>query len=664
MQVTRVFVYISLFFCLSPQLANSAEETPTHRLSEVQVEAEHPAADVSQFSESFEWSLPSDSLRTHADGGSLSDHLSRSTPIFFKENGSGMLSTISLRGTSASHTSVCWEGVPINSKTMGQVDFSLLPVLFFDDVHIYPGGEGAVYGNGAIGGAITLSGSRPTSDTLSFQNQTAYGSYDFVYDGMKLSVAKKRISSQTALFFRRSDNDFKFSFRGEEKRQRNASFYDYGMLENLSFRTSEKSQLNLHLWHTFYDRDIQPMMQNNDDRTKYESISNRTSRILLGYACQTPFTWQVKAGWMADDQRYEDDLIATDQLLCLASVRRAWRVGKVRWSARLGCDLTSTIPEVYAYADTATEFRTDCSLLTKWIFGKRFTLTANLRKMWVTDADVPTPFSFNGVVNIFNEKRQNVALGAGVSRNVNVPSLNDKYWGRRSSKDLLTECGLNVEASAKYALKIDRYAATLRAAAYRNDVENWILWLPRGNVWKPMNVARVLARGIEATAEQTIACAASQHWLTLSFQYNHSEVMEGFKEMQPFVGRQLPLLPEYSFSAVVGGKVRHWHYSVTLKGVGERHTSDVFDILQPYLLMDAELGYGRVHKGGNGRPTHGWDIGVRFNNLLDAYYQVMPFRAMPSRNFLIFAKYSIGQSLSHGKEKTHLTNLNDNFVQY
>src|SRR4051812_17525410 len=62
----------------------------------------------------------------------ISDLLSLQFPIYFRNYGSGMISGISLRGTSPQHTTVLWNGININNFSLGQVDFSILPAVAFD----------------------------------------------------------------------------------------------------------------------------------------------------------------------------------------------------------------------------------------------------------------------------------------------------------------------------------------------------------------------------------------------------------------------------------------------------------------------------------------------------------------------------------------------------
>ncbi|MCL2728152.1 MAG: Plug domain-containing protein, partial [Bacteroidales bacterium] len=74
---------------------------------------------------------------------SLSDYLQRNSAVYMKELGQGMGAYISIRGTSASHTSVQWNGLSVEMPTMGQTDFSHLPLFFFDAMELHLGGGSA-----------------------------------------------------------------------------------------------------------------------------------------------------------------------------------------------------------------------------------------------------------------------------------------------------------------------------------------------------------------------------------------------------------------------------------------------------------------------------------------------------------------------------------------
>ena len=78
----------------------------------------------------------------------LADLLTQQSSIFIKGYGLGNLATSSFRGAGAAHTMVVWNGFNLQSPTSGQLDLSLIPVAFLDEVAIQYGGDGIRYGGG------------------------------------------------------------------------------------------------------------------------------------------------------------------------------------------------------------------------------------------------------------------------------------------------------------------------------------------------------------------------------------------------------------------------------------------------------------------------------------------------------------------------------------
>ena len=92
----------------------------------------------------------------HKNTSNLSETLRFSTPLYIKENGRGMVSSPSFRGTTAQQTAFIWNGININSLFLGQGDINNIGLLNFDKISIKAGGGSISYGTGAIGGTIHL----------------------------------------------------------------------------------------------------------------------------------------------------------------------------------------------------------------------------------------------------------------------------------------------------------------------------------------------------------------------------------------------------------------------------------------------------------------------------------------------------------------------------
>ena len=125
--------YLLLFVCLVLFLAGFAQEKDKVawrlKLDQVDVTAQRRFQDIGTTRTEIDTMV----LRENVVN-SLADILSQSTSVFIKNYGRGTLATASFRGTAPSHTQVLWNGMKINSPMLGQVDFSLIPSYFINDI--------------------------------------------------------------------------------------------------------------------------------------------------------------------------------------------------------------------------------------------------------------------------------------------------------------------------------------------------------------------------------------------------------------------------------------------------------------------------------------------------------------------------------------------------
>jgi len=624
-------------FFIRNGIAENNDSIRSYKLKEVEVSAKYnpaPAFEHNKFT-GGNVLVAEKAVLTTLQHTSLSDYLAQNTAVFIKESGHGMLSTISLRGTASSHTSVSWNGLTINPLTMGQVDFSQLPLFFFDRVAVYPGGESALYGNGAIGGGISLSSLPVFEKKFSFSLQETVGSYGYSFTGAKIHVGNEKVQSKSALFYNRADNDFSFLYRDREEKQKNAAYHNYGLLEELDFKLNEKQQIGVKFWHTSYFREIQPSMQNNNDASKYEDISDRSTRLMVDYVRYAPVTLRTKAAWMNDHQEYKRDIIATNNFVFNLNAEKTLKNFLFREiDIKGGTNIQYIKPEVYAYKEGIDEWRTGLFLFSRFLVLKRWDVTCNLRQEFISGMKIPFTPSLGSSVRVVDNSRNQLLVRGNISRSYKVPTLNDRYWGDMDNRYLKPEDGFNMEAGSRYSFTLASCRLAFEATVYRNDVSDWIMWMPYGNIWKPQNIDKVETRGIEINCKQTFTFPRSEHFLLFNYAYTHAEVKKGFQEMRPFEGRQMPLLPEQTFSAIWQTQIRKLSFSLQGSYTGERTTSNIFDVMGAYFTTNLTAGYHFLFK------KHGLKTSLNLNNLFNAEYQNMPFKAMPGRHFYVSLVYS------------------------
>ena len=164
----------------------------TIKIQEVEITAKRALKDIAKSKTKLDSIVIKESVNE-----SMAELLSNHSNVFIKQAGKGSLATISFRGTSASHTDVLWNDLSIKSPMMGQVDFSLLPMYFFDDVDIYSGGSSIEKSNGALGGAINISNNAVWEDDKKIKFIQSIGSFHTTTSFLKFNLGRNNFRSKT-----------------------------------------------------------------------------------------------------------------------------------------------------------------------------------------------------------------------------------------------------------------------------------------------------------------------------------------------------------------------------------------------------------------------------------------------------------------------------------
>ena len=203
---------------------------------------------------------------------SLTSLLNYNTVIFFKENGLGMVSSPSFRGTTAQQTVVVWNGININSQLLGQTDFNTVATRGYNSIDVKAGGGSIMYGSGAIGGTIHLNNDLKFSDTFKSDLQVYYGDFNTLSAVYGITAATEKISVDASFNRNSSDNDFKFV--GRNGRNTNGQFYNNAL--NVAFGYKINGNNSIKLYSEVYDGERHfSITSPNATRTKYQDFNTR-----------------------------------------------------------------------------------------------------------------------------------------------------------------------------------------------------------------------------------------------------------------------------------------------------------------------------------------------------------------------------------------------------
>ncbi|MFK7952168.1 MAG: TonB-dependent receptor plug domain-containing protein, partial [Ekhidna sp.] len=542
------------------------------------------------------------------ESGSL-QNLGENSALFFKNYGNGGLSTISLRGTSASHTNVLWNGIPVNSPTLGQSDYSIFPSFLIDDVTVVKGSTSSLFGSGSIGGTVVMDNSVLAKDSVvSFYS--SIGSFGQWNAGVKLQLElAPKLLAETRIFYGRIENDFKYQLRGEEVRQPNAAIERKGFSQRFNYQ-KRNHHLFSELAYAENDREAQP--------TKTSASRNQLlTKNLRGVISHEQYvgdaTFFTSIGYAGETTIYN---LTSETIAHTFSGQYAFDFPINDWfSTRVGVNTIQSWVRSDSYSEVEQMGQLHAYSSFSLSPQKWLRASINLRESFQEDNAVFTPsLGVESMLGLFNIRMQ-------LSEGYRIPTFNDRFWVPGGNPDLSPERSKNAELGIDF----NQSNISLGATAFMSNVKDWIQWTPVNGIFTPSNLREVSTKGIEATSDISLPFSfANIHWI-IDYELTLSSD-ESIEEEN-----QLIYVPKHSgYSSL---SVSKNNIIVVFRGnyTGVRYTtltnskqSELDDFMLLDLTVEKQQMFG----------TSNMKLRLSLNNILDKDYENVSNIAMPGRNFL------------------------------
>lgn len=540
---------------------------------------------------------------------SLTDLLRYNSNIYFKENGYGMVSSPSFRGTNASQTAVIWNGININSQLNGQVDFNTINTSNYDAVEIRSGGGSVQYGSGAIGGSVHLSNDLSFTKHTNHTVRMRYGSFDTKLANYGLSTGSEHWSVNFGIAYVNSENDYKYL--GTDKINNN------GQYDNLSINLNAGYLLNDHhvlkLYHQSFagDRNFSGTLVA-PSKSKYEDTYYRS--MLEWDYFHRKYTSKVKVAHLLEEFKYFENKDAEH----FSFGRVQSFIGNHNLNIKLteAIDLR-TIIEFAKYTGNGDNFaspnRDEFSATALWRheLSERLIYGLNIRKDFTSDFQSPFVFSVDGEYR-FNES---YAVKINGSKNFRVPTFNDLYWSPGGNLDLLPESSYQVDLGQEFSSKF----IDLKFNAYYINTKDMIQWVPdKTGLFRPQNINKVKTYGSEV--ELFLKYTIGSHHLNMNsgYSYTVSKNDASAKQLIYVPLHKFNVNLSYSFKVVELFYQHQFNGEVNIIG-GQLEKYDVGKLGLSYNYKIAK----NVHS----------ILQFNINNLYNTTYENVALRPMPNRNY-------------------------------
>ena len=574
----------------------------------------------------------------------IGELLASFTPVFVKSYGRGAVSTVSFRGTGASHTKVIWNGFDINSPMLGQTDFSTIPVSLFDEIELRYGGSSLTEVSGALGGSVNLGSRKSYNSGNKFELHQSVGSFNTFMTSANVLLSGKKFGSKTHFSRQSSKNDFSYFNNAviphKEMKQENADYRNIGFTQQLDFRINDNQLISFVSWNQWNDRNIPPIMTNvNKGGNHKEWQTDFFTRNTASWSFTKDQTRiEIKGAYFFEDINY--NLETSDTLgNTITSIESKNQVSSYSFFGKLEIPISELFQFVAGskYVNQKVNSNNYDDYKTRIVSSNYLALNGNygkfrselLFRLEVADSKLNPIMPMLGVS--YKPTDEELYFRVNVSRNFNLPSLNDLYWYPGGNDSLLPEESIEGEVSADYATNITtNHSVVIRATAYYSVVENWIVWQPGDfRYWSPQNVAIVHSNGVELSLKYSGTYKKINFSLLGEYAYTRATQRNGDYE-----AAQLMYVPKNTFNSFLSIERNGIYINWGIQYTGERTTTlnpddHYSEPLPAYTINNFTLGKRTYFK------KTGVDLRFKVYNIFNTKYQAILWRAMPGRNFEI-----------------------------
>ena len=543
-------LHLILLFVILPFFAMAQEEDDIKwylNLPEVPIYAERPIKEIGVQQTKMDSIVLKENIAL-----SVADILTFNSSIFVKNYGRATLSTVSFRGTSASHTQVSWNGMKINNPMLGMTDFSMIPSYFIDDATLLHGTSSVNETGGGLGGSVRLSTKPAQADGFGLQYIQGVGSFKTFDEFLRLTYGNEHWQTSTRVVYSTSPNDYEYRNHDKKEniydenmniidqyypieRNRSGAFKDFHFLQEAYYDTKKGDKFGFNAWYIDSYRELAMLSVDYGDATDFENYQlEQTFRSVASWD-HLRENWKLAAKggyiytWMAYD--YKRDVgngIMANMIQSRSTINTfygqmdgEYYIGK-KWlftasvaahqhfvySRDRSIMLQNGNVAPVGYHKARIELTNSVSI--KWRPIDRLGMSVVVREEMYGKEWTPIipAFFIDGVIS----KRGDVVAKASVSRNYRFPSLNDLYFMPGGNPDLKKENGWTYDAGLSFAVgKEGIYSLSGSANWFESFINDWIIWLPTTKgFFSPDNIKDVHAYGIEMKGDLEVIL--SKEW--------------------------------------------------------------------------------------------------------------------------------------------------------
>ncbi len=578
-------------------------------------------------------STPDTTLQDAYSNERISTVLQIGTHAFIRDYGPGSIATMSFRGTGASHTKFYWNGIELSSPSLDQSDLSML-TLNGNDVEVLYSGAGIFAGNGALGGAVSISQLPDTNHKLALQGRAQIGTFGEENIGFDANMHGGKWTARTHVLYHQSDNHFpytNYSLNNKPRETQRHAGFDYRDVSQDVWYTSDKLFASFRYWATRQFRDIPKLTTQTNPSVAYQEDDQSRIFGTVGWK-NKGFLISLTSAVLQDELVYSD----TNASIYSNNQTDSWRNNLIvqqewdKWLLRSQIKYDHIQADIDGYAQPISQDRISGAVNLTWSPTPKILVDGIARVMTVDDKFQPV----SGALAAKWYIRPTLDLFANVASHFRYPGMNELYWAVGGNPDLKAENGYMTEAGLVYRPTfMTEFEMTING--YYGQIDNWIQWAPNGQIWEAQNLRLVETKGAE--------CRITKLWhfgkwkLTTSVQYTMlaSTNLRATSTNDQSVNKQLIYVPKYKYNSYLMLYKGDYRFKFANQYLSKRYTTtDNSEYLPWYQLTDVEV--EKIFH----LKEHALSVFLRVHNFWNIGYQAVAYRPMPGRTFRLGVRWN------------------------
>ena len=552
------------------------------------------------------------------------------------EGGKGAIKTLSIRGLTSSHTNVRWNGLNMNSLTLGLHNFGGMPSGVADEVSILKGNGVSDINDVSIGGVVVMDTKLKWNKPLSVSLGGELGSFGFNAHRFKIAKSTRQFSTKLSWSFQKALNNYeyinhkKIGFPIEE--QAHADFGNKNLIYSMAWKNKSQNVIvSNHNW--FGTRRAETPKKYTDaiQSTAY-SVDSTIRSVVSIKALLNKIV--LVGGYGINHERYlYNDIrnqINTHYVLNNhhLNIKGKYQFKDWRFNMLSELQIQSAKNNQYEGEKNREVGLTKINVNYR-VIPKKLNVNVTVAHNSVLGRSINVPV----VVLGYSYKLKGVEIKGGGGNHFRLASFNDSFWPEGGNEALEPEQGWSVEQSVKYNVNYKRFKYQIFGEAYYSIITNWIQWQQGDSFWSAQNLKEVKATGAELNSIAKWTLKKWKFQLTNQFAYTSTTTRDSYSNSNDgAIGKQIIYVPLHKSVNHLRVKYKgaSLRYSVNFFGI-RYTTSDnlVSKSLPSYLLHDLTINKKFLFK------KKSYFTKFTILNLFNKSYEGLTNRPMPGRAYYL-----------------------------